>query len=328
MSLGEFWYQIDSRIFSVLLVVAILVVAELGFRFGKELQRRGKVESDAGFFVVEGGILGLVGLILGFSFSLAVTRFDDRQHLIVDEANAIGTTYLRSTFLEPHERLRFQVLLHEYTVTKLNVYQHFADLAIRERSRKVIAGLQTHLWSIVSSAADRHPTLTLTILTQATNTMFDVGGALQASLSNHVPGAMVVLVIVASLAGAAVVGFGFGLSNTSHLTVSGLYALIMTVMVVVTLDLDRPARGYIRNNFAPLENQMQSIGQNSYLRFRTIRSAEQGRSSASPAIAYVPSNDFNESLNVTTSFAVRWLSRSVAVKIAPCMMPERYPRRP
>ncbi len=257
--LSQFFFETDARIVALLLVFSIVLIAEASFRVGGWLHRERGIEADSSFSVVEGGVLGLIALILGFSFSLAGTRFDARQVAVVTEANAIGTTYLRASFLDPRDREPFRSLLTQYTAVRLNRYQNYWSDAIRDQSSKETAELQTSMWRFVADTANRRPSPTTSSLVQTTNETFDSGSALDASLANHVPGAIVLLVIVASLVGAAVVGFGFGLGNSSHVMVSGLYAIIITLLVTTTLDLDRPSRGLIQMHVAPLSDQLQTM---------------------------------------------------------------------
>jgi hypothetical protein len=261
VDISEFWFQVDSNLVAVLLAIAILVVAEFGFRLGDLLHRKRHIESDAAFNVVEGGVLGLVALILGFSFSLAVNRFDARQHTVVVEANAIGTTYFRSSFLEMPDRETFRSLIRRYTRVRLDRYERFAVPAVRAHTAAETAALQNKLWRIVASEANRRPRITASLLAQATNDMFDIGAEHDASLANHVPGAIILLVIIGGLAGAGVIGFGFGLSSSSHWPVSVLYGLIIMLLVTTTLDLDRPSRGWIRVRLVPLSDQLRLISE-------------------------------------------------------------------
>lgn len=259
MDLSEFWFDVDGKVVALILAISIVIVAEAGFRFGRFMHRTRGMLPDAAFTVVEGGVLGLVALVLGFSFSLAESRFDARQQAIVTEANAIGTTYLRASFLEPSNRESFRLLLRQHARLRLERYENYASLQVRDRTAKETAALQRRIWSIVANEADAHPNPITSLLTQTTNDMFDIGAELDASLANHVPGAIVLLVIIGGLAGAGIIGFGYGLSNSAHVTVSVLYSLIVSLLVTTTLDLDRPSRGFIVLRLTPLRDQLQTM---------------------------------------------------------------------
>jgi hypothetical protein len=259
VDISQFWFDADERMVAILLFFAIVIVAELAFRFGRFVHSARKIEADGPFTVVEGGVLGLVALILGFSFSLAGARFDARQIAIVTETNAIGTTYLRSSFLDPQDRAPFRSLLTQYARARLERYQGYGDASVRERTAERTSQLQASIWRIVADTANRRPSQTTMLLTQTTNETIDSSGALDASLDNHVPGAIVLLVIVSALVASGLVGFGFGLGTESHLMVTALFAITVTLLVVTTLDLDRPSSGWIHQNLTPLSDQLHAM---------------------------------------------------------------------
>lgn len=232
----------------------------VGFLLGRRLEERDRIGLAPLFGVVEGSVLGLVGLILGFSFSLAVSRFDVRQRLVVSEANAIGTTYLRSFFLDDRRRTEFQDVLRAYAKGRILLYTHYRDAQYRNDTSASSAALQDRLWTIAIGASGGRPqALPLSLLVQTLNDTIDLSSEQTAALTNTVPAEVLALLVFVSVVATALMGYGFGLSNTRQPGISLLFALLMTAVVYTILDLDRPQQGFIKVNLGPLVAQSDSM---------------------------------------------------------------------
>ncbi|HET7265013.1 MAG TPA: hypothetical protein VFL28_10115 [bacterium] len=210
--------------------------------------------------VAHGAIFVLTGLILGFSFSYAAGRFDVRRLLVVEEANAIGTTYLRASNLPAGTADKFRTILREYAQARLGIYSNVTDpetsLALERRSIAV----RNALWAILVAAESSDTrNVQFGLLTQALNTMFDISARESAALGTHLPIAMLVLVLVVSLVAATLVGVHFermrGLPGFLGLIVALLFATVVTTVV----DLDRPQVGLVQLNLRPLQTQLQQM---------------------------------------------------------------------
>jgi hypothetical protein len=240
--------------------VAILNIAlfELGRVLGKRHSSAGR--DDPAFGVAQGAIFGLAALILGFSFSLAQARFDIRRHLVVEEANAIGTAYLRASFLPPAAASRFRSILTSYTRLRLAAYTYNPDLQARLRAERKSVALQSNLWGIAVDAgrADPHNTQ-LSLLTAALNGTIDLSSEQAAVLKTHVPTGLIAFVIAVSGVVAILVGFSYGRTASRNLLMTILFSLLFSAVVSTIVDLDRPQRGLIRVNLTPLQTQLQSM---------------------------------------------------------------------
>jgi hypothetical protein len=194
---------------------------------------------------MQGALLGVVGLILAFGLSLAVGRYEDRRAAVVAEANAIGTTYLRAQLLGEPARTRSLALFPGYTDLALHVSHVVPNSAAMKRAVAAEDVLQRRLWGLASQAVDAAPIASAPRLyTDSLNNMIDQQTVRISALNNRVPGAVLTLeVIGASLALGLLALYlsvlGRGLWPMAIATV------LVTMLLLVTFDLDRPTRGLI-----------------------------------------------------------------------------------
>jgi nucleotidyltransferase/DNA polymerase involved in DNA repair len=229
--------------FFVLLIVSI----EIGYVFG----RRGTQEANDGtsgtFLGVMGSVLGLLALLLAFSFSMAATRYDQRKQLLVKEANAIGTSYLRTNLLTAPAETQLQDLLREYVDARLAQHDAGIDPDKVKQTAAVTEQLQTKLWNLAAAEArkDSH-SLSAAQVVQSVNDVIDVSAEQAAAYRNHVPEVILWMLLATALASGALVGCAFGRSRERHLTATIVFAAMTTVVVLALFDLDRPRRGLMR----------------------------------------------------------------------------------
>lgn len=237
---------------------SVVGATAIGALFARRVRHLSESLSEP-FGVLQAAMLGVVGLILAFGLSLAVSRYEDRRAVIVDEANAIGTTYLRAQTLAEPVRSRSLDLLVAYadSATRLGDYRPGSeqeDLVIAEESR-----LQRLLWRQAGEALDAAPRETgPRLYLETLNEMIDAQTSRVAALANHVPGAVLWLEIIgASLALAMLAGYlalvGRGVGGAF------LASLLVGLLLFVTADLDRPTRGLIKVPSSVLERQLESM---------------------------------------------------------------------
>jgi hypothetical protein len=236
----------------------ILGATALGVFFGHRVRHLSESLREP-FGVLQGALLGVVGLLLAFGLSLAVSRYEDRRSNIVSEANAIGTTYLRAQTLAEPIRSRSLELLVRYTRSAIRLSNHVPGSAEAREAAALEGRIQRWLWSLAGEALDAAPTASAPRLyVETLNEMIDGETVRVAALSNRVPTAVLVLEVLGSAlalgllaAYLAIVGRGV----LAVLLASGLVAFLL----LVTADLDRPTRGMIRIPDTALTNQLASM---------------------------------------------------------------------
>jgi hypothetical protein len=203
--------------------------------------------------VLQGALLGVIGLVLAFGLSLAVGRYEGRRAATVAEANAIGTTYLRAQLLAEPARSRSLTLLRRYTDLALAVSRQVPGSPAMTRTTAAEGVLQRRLWRLGGQAIAAAPVASAPRLyVDSLNSTIDLQSARLASLNNRVPDAVLWLEIL----GAA---FALGLLAL-HISILGrglvpmlAGAALVTMLLVVSFDLDRPTRGLITVPATPLE---------------------------------------------------------------------------
>jgi hypothetical protein len=202
--------------------------------------------------IVQGALLALVGLILAFGLTLAIGRYDTRRAAVVDDANTIGTTYLRAQTLAEPMRSRSLQLLKEYTNASLALSTAVPTTARFARAVAEEDALQRRLWALAGDALTAAPRDSAPRLyVESLNEMIDQQAVRVASLNNRIPNAVLALEVL----GAAFAFFLLALYTAMHgrgATTVVLAGGLVTVLLLVIFDLDRPTRGLIRVPDAPL----------------------------------------------------------------------------
>lgn len=213
------------------------------------------------FGILQGALLGVVGLILAFGLSLAVSRYQDRRSDIVSEANAIGTTYLRAETLAEPMRSRSLDLLARYTRGAIRISDHVPGSDAAKAARAQEGGIERQLWALAGQSLATAPTASAPRLyVEALNGMIDGETVRVAALSNRVPTAVLVLEILGSALALGLLGAYLAIIGRGVLAVS-LAAALVAFLLLVTADLDRPTRGMIQVPDSALTNQLASMTQ-------------------------------------------------------------------
>jgi len=228
-----------------LIVFAIVVGGTaLGVGIGRSLRKHHDTLREP-FGVLQAAVLGLVGLILAFGLSLAVGRYEDRRSAVVDEANAIGTTYLRAETLAEPMRGRSLALLKQYTDTSIRLSTTVPGSGKARATLAASSALQRRLWRLAGQALNRNSNASAPRLyVESLNDMFDAQTVRVAGLANRVPNAVLVLEIAAATVALGLLAVYLSMLGRGVATVL-LAAVLVTALLLVTFDLDRPTRGLI-----------------------------------------------------------------------------------
>jgi len=200
-------------------------------------------------------VLGLLALLIGFTFSLALGRYDSRRELVVKEANALGTTWLRTDLLGAQERAQAQDVLRRYVDARVafgNARTSREELA---RYRDTEA-LQNELWTVMTQATapfKDSPRASLVITT--TNDSIDLAAERLATREAHIPTRILRLLLLFAVLTAALVGY----VRAEHPRASALLLLLFTLAVGLVMDLDRPSSGMINVPQQPMLDLQRSL---------------------------------------------------------------------
>jgi ABC-type multidrug transport system fused ATPase/permease subunit len=227
-------------LFIVILLVVLLSV-ECGYRLGR--YRRGQQEKEAPVGTMVGATLGLLAFILAFTFGLAAARFDARRQVLLDEANAIGTTYLRAGML-PERGEEIRGLLRDYVRTRLDAIQSGNVAEGVRRSENI----QHQLWTAAETVGAKNPNSILVgLFVQSLNETIDLHAKrVQAGLRSRIPGAIWLCLLAVAALSLAAMGYLEGLSGTRRSLAVIAVAIAFSVVIELIADLDRPREGVLR----------------------------------------------------------------------------------
>ncbi len=240
----------------VLLMVAVL---ELTYRFGGPLVQHFETNDEI-WNAIQTGLLALVAFMLGFSFAQAQGRYDVRRQLVIKEANAIGTTWLRAAQLPGPLRAEFRRALYRYTEARLQAYSAPHDFALFSRRLKESERDQEFLWTVTSENLRAHETnLGYSLLMQTLNDTIDDASAQRAALTQHVPLAAVASTLLLIFIAVFSLGLSFARARARPAVFSMIYIAALALVFEMVIDYDRPQTGMITVSLAPLQTQLESM---------------------------------------------------------------------
>ena len=244
------FFRLNSLELGLIVFGIVLGTTLLGAYAGHHLRTRSELREPFG--VLQAALLGLVALVLAFGLTMAVGRYDTRRAAVVDDANAIGTTYLRAQTLKEPIRTRSLWNLREYTDASIRLSNAVpgsgASLAaIADEDR-----LQRSLWrlageSLAGSPKDSAPRLYV----ESLNEMIDMQTVRVSALANRVPFAVLFFEIVGAAVGLGLLALYLAILGRGVITVV-LAAAFVSMLLLITFDLDRPTRGLVTVPDTPL----------------------------------------------------------------------------
>ena len=228
------------RLVFVLSLIVLWLAAFAGATFAEKF-RPLKEDEREDFGVVEAAILTLLGLLIGFTFSMAISRYDQRKNYEEEEANAIGTEYLRAELLPAADAARVQGLLKKYLEQRILFYE-VRDLVQLEQINATTARLQAELWSSVREPAAAQPTPVAAIVASGMNDVLNTQGYTQAAWWNRIPAAAWLLMAALAIGCNVLIGYGERKRNRLLLMV---LPLAVSISFFLVADIDSPRRGLI-----------------------------------------------------------------------------------
>ncbi len=234
------------------LVLALsFITMWLSARIGRSFLRRRYTLSEEmreEFNVIQAATLTLLALIIGFSFSMAISRYDQRKNLEEEEANAIGTEYVRADLLPAADGAKVRALLRSYLDQRILFYRAHDDPPLQQEISARMDQMQTDLWSAVQVPAAAQPTPIVALVVSGMNDVLNSEGYTQAALWNRIPtsawGLMVAIAICCNLL------LGYGSRGTIEDGAKLLLVLpfVASIAFMLIADIDTPRHGIIRVN--------------------------------------------------------------------------------
>lgn len=248
--------QFPAFIMGVILFAAMAIAAFAGLAFRRWIERRRDERNETNEGYVVAGMLTLVGLLIGFTFSMAIDRYEARRMLVIDDANAIETLYLRAQLLDEPHRSRFSNLLVRYTDNHLRLAQVQGDEAQRllgENDR-----LLADLWTATVPAFDTIRGIDFSSsFVDSVNQVIQVDAARRAARYAQIPAPVFGVMFLYAIATAFVLG---GILTGPHgLTATILLVALFTLAFVLLVDINKPVTGAIRESQQPMEELRETM---------------------------------------------------------------------
>jgi hypothetical protein len=259
--------QLDSVplwVFFLATMGLVTLFFEAGFHFGKRKQLPAGEKSESSSAMV-GALMALVGFMLAFTFSSASSRYDVRRGLVIEETNAIGTTYLRAGILPEPYGTQIRGLLRDYVDSRVNM----VGKAKTERDQEIVRSeaLQDKIWALAQEVGKKDAgAVTTGIFIQSLNEMIDLHlKRVSAGIRDRIPFAIWATLYLLTIVTMAAMGFHIGLGGSRQVWLQ--LALIFSFSAVLGLisDLDRPQKGTIKVSqqaMIELQNKLNTPGGN------------------------------------------------------------------
>lgn len=234
---------------SVLLVVgAILVITtEIGFRLGERNSPEGRKTRHAPSGALQGALLGLLGLLLGFTLAMAVNRFEARKQLVLEEANAIGTTWLRAGFLSDPAKETIRSTLMDYIDARVKGAVASTDAAEYQQQVARSEKDQVTMWRATVAELKVNKSELSPHFVDSLNSLINFDVLRQAAIRNQVPRTVWLLLLVVSMTVCAATGYTTGLGESGRFPLAMIVLpILLTVVIMIISDLDNPRRGLIQ----------------------------------------------------------------------------------
>lgn len=226
----------------VVMALFLFLMAEAGYQLGRARQRRRPEEKEANIGAMAGATLGMLAFILAFLVGTAADRFGARRQLVVEEANAIRTAYLRAGYVPEPYPGEIRPLLSEYVHERLAALdpQHTAEAIARSEQ------IHVELWARAEALARDYPSDVIALFVESTNDIIDLHTLRLRAVNTRVPESL--WLSIYALSGLAMLMVGLHNSYSGHRNLWGLLALVLAFSAVILLiaDLDRPAGGFLQ----------------------------------------------------------------------------------
>lgn len=259
---------IGNDIMFFILIAAALLSAFLAARYSghrhhrwmqKRHPERTEPATDSTSYLVSSA-LALLGLLIGFTFSMAVERFNERRHAVTLEANAISTVYARAGLFKEPIASQLQSNIARYAKDRRDFVAAGEDTVKLDLVAKDAAEAQAEIWAIMKTALsdDEAAELTTATLTSM-NEMFDLASTRQALIEAHIPLMVMAVLIGFALATAYLLGYGSAHERQNHNAATSIVFALVAIAIALIVDLDRPRLGFVKVDQDPMERVIQSL---------------------------------------------------------------------
>jgi hypothetical protein len=253
------WFLLEAA--ALLVAIGLFLLSlEVGYRLGLRRQAKSDEPDKTHVNALHGAVLGLLALLLGFTFAMAVSRYENRKTLMLDQANAIGTAALRGKLLPPPHAERTAKLFRDYIQTRFLYNASVRGSAGIDEAEARAAAIETELWAISRTLLTEDPrSQPASLYTQALNNMFDIRENRRFALDDRVPWAVTIMLFLVSMAAMGLVAYGCGLNGRRRAMLNFTFASLIALVLIIILDIDSPRVGFVKASQESLIRLNQSM---------------------------------------------------------------------
>ena len=253
-----FLFRVSTVVVALVVATWIVVATIAGIWLGRRLRATHDALGDA-VGAVQAALLAFVAVLFAFGLAMGVDRYEGRRQAVVDEANAIGTTYLRAQLLPEPARSRSLRLLQDYTDERIELSNTEVESGPFNAAVSKSRELQRSLWSNAGSAiADLPIDSAPRLYVESLNQVIDADSTRVSALGNRIPSSVLLLYIAAGGVAMAALGLFMGLHAKGTRAVFAASVVVVMILLVI-VDLDRPRRGFVVVPRAPLTSLRRSM---------------------------------------------------------------------
>ena len=243
----SFLTNIDAAIIVSILFILMLAFLYVGRRFGLYKFRAGRKKEAGETSTIISAMFGLMAFLLAFSFGMSASRYDTRRSNIVDEANAIGTAILRADTYPADQRAAFRIDFKEYLEARIEFFEARRNMSEVARTKNIASKVGNRLWKRAAELSHIPDNIVASQqMIPALNAMLDANTTRQMGELARVPDSIIWMLFILAMASTFYLGYASAAKETLDWMVATGFCLLISLVIYITLDLDRPRRGLIQ----------------------------------------------------------------------------------
>jgi hypothetical protein len=254
--MGSFFSRIDPALTALLLAAVMLATWSVGFRLGRRRLADREAKPEGKF---EDAVVAILGLLLAFTFSMALAKYDHRREMLVADSNSIGDFYTCASLLPDPVRTKLQDVVRDYTQLRLDVARETRDLSQLGGVLARFQVQQNRMTALVGEAVNAGTPIAVN-LTNTLNNLTSAHAARIVALKDRLPESVVALLFIAAAIATGLVGRAQGTAKQPPLGGTLSFLLLVTLVVYVILDLNNPAKGFIVVSQEPMQRVFNAMG--------------------------------------------------------------------
>lgn len=259
----ELLYSIPQWLIGLVTLIMLIVSVEAGYWIGLKAKVEMTQPMKAQISTIQTAILTIFTFLLGFTFALALSRFDNRKQMVVKESNAIGTAVLRSKLLPKNQRATMIELFRLYVKVEFSITSR-VNVPLKERYEQSleVKRLQTLMWDEAFAATENNPlSVPAGLFATSINQLIDIKTERDIAISNHVPEIVLLGLLLFAALAIGILGYGNGLAAKHARYPAIILCIVITISFILIIDLDRPNRGLTKVSQVSMIDLMTTINQ-------------------------------------------------------------------